>query len=86
MKSTGNRMRASFNDMPAVSLSNLVLEFKDYEEISQIQNGLLVTDDLGAHTAIPISGRFSVEYMKGLHESSLRVVVTRLSVQLDMTG
>lgn len=63
VKSTGNGIRASFNDMPAVNLSNLVLEFKDCEDISQIQNGLLVTDVLGAHTANPISGDFSVEAM-----------------------
>ena len=67
-------MRASFNDMPAVSLSNLVLEFKDYEEISQIQNGLLVTDVLGAHTANPISGDFSVEAMNAFKIQAGEVV------------
>ncbi|EKQ55736.1 MAG: putative Zn-dependent protease-like protein [Methanobacterium sp. Maddingley MBC34] len=61
--STGNGMRASFNDMPAVSLSNFILDFKDFEELSEIKEGLLVTDVLGAHTANPISGDFSVEAM-----------------------
>ncbi len=63
VQSTGNGMRASFNDMPAVSLSNLILDFKDFEELSEVKEGLLVTDVLGAHTANPISGDFSVEAM-----------------------
>lgn len=60
-ESTGNGMRSSFADMPAVSLSNFVLEFGDLLEISDIKEGILVTDVLGAHTANPISGDFSVE-------------------------
>ncbi len=63
VQSTGNGMRASFNDMPSVSLSNLIVNFKDFKEISEIKEGLLVTDVLGAHTANPISGDFSVEAM-----------------------
>lgn len=60
-KSTGNGMRASFADMPSVSLSNFVLEFDQLMDISDVKNGLIVTDVLGAHTANPISGDFSVE-------------------------
>ncbi len=60
-ESTGNGMRSSFADMPAVSLSNFILEFDDVLEISDIKKGILVTDVLGAHTANPISGDFSVE-------------------------
>ncbi len=60
-ESTGNGMRASFADMPAVSLSNFILEFKDLIGISEIEEGIIVTDVLGAHTANPISGDFSVE-------------------------
>jgi PmbA protein len=60
-ESTGNGMRSSFADMPAVSLSNFILEFDDILEISDIKEGILVTDVLGAHTANPISGDFSVE-------------------------
>ncbi|BDZ67886.1 TldD/PmbA family protein [Methanobacterium ferruginis] len=63
IQSTGNGMRASFNDMPAVGLSNLVVDFKEQEELSEIKDGILVTDVLGAHTANPISGDFSVEAM-----------------------
>jgi PmbA protein len=54
-------MRSSFADMPAVGLSNFVLEFDDTLEMGDIKEGILVTDVLGAHTANPISGDFSVE-------------------------
>ncbi len=60
---TGNGMRSSFNDMPSVGLSNLVLDFSEFESISDVKEGILVTDVLGAHTANPISGDFSVEAM-----------------------
>ncbi|HML06257.1 MAG TPA: TldD/PmbA family protein [Methanobacterium sp.] len=60
-ESTGNGMRSSFADMPAVSLSNVILEFNDLMDLSDVKEGILVTDVLGAHTANPISGDFSVE-------------------------
>jgi PmbA protein len=60
-KSTGNGMRSSFADMPAVGLSNFILEFDDLMDISDIKEGIIATDVLGAHTANPISGDFSVE-------------------------
>lgn len=63
VESTGNGMRSSYGDVPAVGLSNFILEFEDTNEISEIGNGILVTDVLGAHTANPISGDFSVEAM-----------------------
>lgn len=63
MESTGNGMRTSYADMPSVSLSNLLVEFENYPDINEVQEGCLVTDVLGAHTANPISGDFSVEAM-----------------------
>ncbi len=60
-QSTGNGMRASFSDTPNVSLTNFVMDYTDSLEISDVKEGLLVTDVLGAHTANPISGDFSVE-------------------------
>ncbi len=63
VESTGNGMRSSYGDVPAVGLSNFILEFDDIKDISEIDNGVLVTDILGAHTANPISGDFSVEAM-----------------------
>ncbi|MDD1763632.1 MAG: metallopeptidase TldD-related protein, partial [Methanobacteriaceae archaeon] len=58
-----NGMRMSFADMPSVSLSNLVVEFENYQNMDEVQEGCMVTDVLGAHTANPISGDFSVEVM-----------------------
>ncbi|WP_414469578.1 TldD/PmbA family protein [Methanobacterium sp. ACI-7] len=60
-KSTGNGMRSSFADMPSVGLSNFVFKFDDLTDISEVNEGIIVTDVLGAHTANPISGDFSVE-------------------------
>lgn len=63
VSSTGNGMRSSFADMPSVGFSNFIIDFEDLKEISEVRDGLLVTDLLGAHTANPISGDFSVEAM-----------------------
>ncbi len=63
VKPTGNGMRSSYGDVPSVGLSNFILEFDDIKEISEINNGVMITDVLGAHTANPISGDFSVEAM-----------------------
>ena len=63
IKSTGNGMRSSYADVPAVGLSNLILEFREFHELSEVKNGIIITDVLGAHTANPISGDFSVEAM-----------------------
>lgn len=61
--STGNGMRLSYADVPSVGFSNLIMEFDEIKEISEIENGVVVNDLLGAHTANPISGDFSVEAM-----------------------
>jgi len=63
IKSSGNGMRSSYADMPAVGLSNLILKFREFQELSDVKNGIFITDVLGAHTANPISGDFSVEAM-----------------------
>lgn len=63
MESTGNGMRTSYADMPSVSLNNLIVEFESYPDINEVRKGCMVTDVLGAHTANPISGDFSVEVM-----------------------
>ncbi len=60
---TGNGMRSSYSDVPAVGLTNFIMEFDNVKDISEVNNGVLVTDILGAHTANPISGDFSVEAM-----------------------
>ena len=49
--------------MPGVGMSNFIVEFGDINELSEVQDGIFVRDVLGAHTANPISGDFSVEAM-----------------------
>lgn len=61
--STGNGIRPSFASTPAVGFTNLIMDFHQRKEMSEIENGLVVKDLLGAHTANPISGDFSVEAM-----------------------
>ena len=61
--STGNGVRSSYADMPSVGFTNFVLDFEECKDISDIKNGVMVKDLLGAHTANPISGDFSVEAM-----------------------
>ena len=60
-ESTANGYRGSFSGTPSVSPSNLIFDFKDSVEISDMADGILATSVLGAHTANPISGDFSVE-------------------------
>ncbi|WP_297980639.1 TldD/PmbA family protein [uncultured Methanobrevibacter sp.] len=59
--STSNGYRGSYAGTPSVSSSNLLFDFKENYEIEDINDGFLVTDVLGAHTANPITGDFSVE-------------------------
>ena len=59
--STGNGYRGSYSSTPQVSPSNITLEFEQNIGIDEISEGVLTTSVLGAHTANPISGDFSVE-------------------------
>lgn len=61
VESTGNGIRPSFSTIPTVSTTNVILDFQDKIKIEDIKRGMLVTDVLGAHTANPISGDFSLE-------------------------
>ena len=61
VESTSNGYRGSFLTTPMISPSNLVFEFGEMRDLSEIDNGVLTTSVLGAHTANPISGDFSVE-------------------------
>lgn len=60
-ESTSNGYRGGFSDTPSVSPSNLIFDFKDPLDIYDIQKGVFVSSVLGAHTANPITGDFSVE-------------------------
>ena len=46
---------------PMISASNLEFKFSEMRDLSEIDKGVLTTSVLGAHTANPISGDFSVE-------------------------
>lgn len=61
VSSTANGFRGSFGGTPSVGSSNIIFDFKERTDISEIKNGFFATDVLGAHTANPISGDFSVE-------------------------
>jgi len=61
--STGNAVRGGFKGIPGVGVTNLYVERgKDslQDLMSSMGRGLLVTEIMGAHTANPISGDFSV--------------------------
>ncbi|MCC7553349.1 MAG: TldD/PmbA family protein [Methanobacteriaceae archaeon] len=60
-ESTANGYRESYNNIPQISPSNIIFDFKEEKGIDEINDGFIVTDVLGAHTANPISGDFSVE-------------------------
>lgn len=59
-ESTGNGVR-SYSSTPSVGPSNLIFNFAESVGINEIRKGVLVSSVLGAHTANPITGDFSVE-------------------------
>ena len=61
VESTANGFRGSYAGTPSVSGSNIIFDFKNRLLESEINDAFLVTDVLGAHTANPITGEFSVE-------------------------
>lgn len=61
VKTTSNGHRGSFMATPVISPSNLEFKFSEMRDLSEINKGVLTTSVLGAHTANPISGDFSVE-------------------------
>ena len=61
VKTTSNGYRGSYLTTPSISPSNLEFKFSEMKELNEIDKGVLTTSVLGAHTANPISGDFSVE-------------------------
>ena len=61
VKTTSNGLRGSYLTTPMISPTNLEFKFREMKDLSEISNGVLTTSVLGAHTANPISGDFSVE-------------------------
>ncbi len=58
---TANAVRSGYNSVPSVGFTNLKLDFKEVTPITDITEGIIVDSVMGAHTANPISGDFSVE-------------------------
>ncbi len=61
IKTTSNGLRDTYLATPMISPTNLEFKFTEKKDISEIDQGVLTTSVLGAHTANPISGDFSVE-------------------------
>jgi PmbA protein len=60
-ESTGNAVRGSYTSTPSIGIRNLIIEHPSFDIIEQTQDGVIVNSVIGAHTANPISGDFSVE-------------------------
>ncbi|MBU4139238.1 MAG: TldD/PmbA family protein, partial [Euryarchaeota archaeon] len=60
-ESTGNAVRGSFTSTPSISIRNLIVDYPTSDILSETKDGVIVNSVIGAHTANPISGDFSVE-------------------------
>ncbi len=61
VETTSNGLRGSYLTTPMISPTNLEFKFSEMKDLGEIGKGVLTTSVLGAHTANPISGDFSVE-------------------------
>ncbi len=61
IKSTGNAVRSGYSDLPHVGIRNLIVSSSDPHDLLAETKGYIVNSLIGAHTANPISGDFSVE-------------------------
>lgn len=61
LKSTGNAVRSGYSDVPRLGLRNLMISSEHAFDLQEETKGMLVNGFIGAHTANPISGDFSVE-------------------------
>ncbi|MBU4076908.1 MAG: TldD/PmbA family protein [Euryarchaeota archaeon] len=60
-ESTSNAVRGSFTSTPSISVRNLIVDYPKSDILGETRNGVIVNSVIGAHTANPISGDFSVE-------------------------
>jgi len=60
-ESTGNAVRPSFTGTPSIGIRNMIIEHPSFDVIAETKEGVIVDTVIGAHTANPISGDFSVE-------------------------
>ena len=61
IESTGNAVRGSFTSTPSISIRNLVVDHSRSDITGETRDGVIINSVIGAHTANPISGDFSVE-------------------------
>jgi PmbA protein len=61
IKSTGNAVRSGYADLPHVGIRNLIVSSSDSHDLLTETKGYVINGLIGAHTANPISGDFSVE-------------------------
>ena len=61
LKSTGNAVRTGYSDVPRLGIRNLLVNSDQAFDLEAETKGMLVHGFIGAHTANPISGDFSVE-------------------------
>jgi len=61
LASTGNAVRSGYTGLPGVGIRNIIVSSREPQDLLAETKGLLVGGLIGAHTANPISGDFSVE-------------------------
>ncbi len=61
LESTGNAVRGSYTSTPSIGIRNLIVKYPSSDIIGDTRDGVIVNSVIGAHTANPISGDFSVE-------------------------
>lgn len=67
--STGNAVRSGYAEVPRVGIRNLVVSSESAYDLLGGTQGILVNSFIGAHTANPISGDFSVEAKNAFYVS-----------------
>ncbi len=82
VKSTGNAMRQGYSDVPRVGIRNLILSSPNAHDLLAETKGYLVNGLIGAHTANPISGDFSVEARNAFRVSPGEAAVPIRSLML----
>ncbi len=70
--STGNAVRSGYSEVPGIGVRNLIVSSQEaFDLIGETKGkGILVNSFIGAHTANPISGDFSVEAKNAFYVSS----------------
>jgi len=59
--STANALRYTYNQTPVISTRNFTIQHPDSRIIEETRSGVIIHNLIGAHTANPITGDFSVE-------------------------